>query len=452
MIGLGKLGLPVATAMASKGIEVFGFDPHISGFPDDLSYEENLEETVEAAEGRVNICEFPQEIVRETDLIFVAVQTPHDPRFEGITPLTDERVDFDYSYLRKAVRTLAQNAAYYRKPVTVSVISTVLPGTMKREIEPLLNPFVSLVYNPSFIAMGTTIQDFLDPEFALIGGSDCSSSDPWHPAYRVEQVYRACGIERFYRTTVPNAELIKVAYNTFIGLKLAFANTLMEVCHKSECDVDEVTGAMKLAHRRLISPAYLDGGMGDGGGCHPRDGIAMSWLARELDLSYDLFEAAMEQRQAGTDWLCDLVEKVAGERATCANRIGILGIAYKPGSHITTGSPARLAEELLRARGHEVAVFDPHVGGTETERYEPRVWLVGCKHPEFLDLKLPRGSVVIDPWRYMPNQEGVEVIRVGAAAQTKHPFEPRSEPDSSNGGTPAKNPGSSTAGSPLRSH
>jgi UDPglucose 6-dehydrogenase len=428
MIGLGKLGLPVATAMAARGLEVVGFDPHVSGYPDDLSYEDGFAESVDTAEGRVRFCETVGQVVDAAKVVFVAVQTPHEPRFEGVTPLPEERADFDYSYLRDAVAAVAHEAELQRKHLTISVISTVLPGTTKREVEPLLGEYVSLVYNPSFIAMGTTIRDFLDPEFVLLGGDGQGKVRAVYDFIYADQqkvTRRYTGghlhMVPFYDTTVPNAELIKVAYNTFIGLKLAFANTLMEVCHKTDCDVDEVTGALKLADRRLISGAYLDGGMGDGGGCHPRDNIALSWLARELDLSYDLFEAAMEQRQAGTDWLCDLVWAKAQEHDL---PICILGTAYKPNSHIETGSPARLAKVLLYERFDHITevakrlrAYDPHTEdfqGSRTPPVEPHVFLVGCRHPEFPEMELPEGSVVIDPWRYMPDREGVEVIRIGA--------------------------------------
>ena len=212
MIGLGKLGLPVATAMASKGLTVYGVDPYVKGYPDDLSYEDGFAECVEKAEGRVKFVGLA-EAMELCSVLFVAVATPHDPQYEGITPIPDERVDFDYSHLRHVaqdIRSLCDSRKY--QPM-VSVISTVLPGTMDRYVIPRLGGRAKLVYNPSFIAMGTTIRDFLDPEFMLIGGDTEG---------KVRAVYEACGIDTFYETSVNNAELIKVAYNTFIGLKLAF--------------------------------------------------------------------------------------------------------------------------------------------------------------------------------------------------------------------------------------
>src|SRR5262249_6729878 len=159
------------------------------------------------------------------------------------------------------------------------------PGTIRREIFPLVGEHVKLCYNPFFIAMGTTIRDFLDPEFVLFGMRDPEAAE------RARALYSTLHDRPVYETSIENAELIKVSYNTYITMKIAFANTLMEICHKIEgCDVDQVTGGLALGTQRLLSPRYLGGGMGDGGGCHPRDNIALSWLSRELGLSYDWFE------------------------------------------------------------------------------------------------------------------------------------------------------------------
>src|SRR5690606_1375740 len=106
------------------------------------------------------------------ELIFVPIQTPHKPRYEGITPLPNERVDFDYSYLKAGIKALSDEIARQGKDKIVIIISTVLPGTIEREIKPLLNEHVKLAYNPFFIAMSQTISDFLYPEFVLLGVDD----------------------------------------------------------------------------------------------------------------------------------------------------------------------------------------------------------------------------------------------------------------------------------------
>lgn len=424
MVGLGKLGLPVSYALSSRGIEVFGHDPHVWGPPEDCSHEEGLAELVvgdtmgSTDAWFVHFCNLVDAVNNTDGVVFLATQTPHEPRFEGVTPLPEDRADFDYSFLVKAVKQIVSAADALEKDITLAVISTVLPGTLEREVMPYISERVSLVYNPSFIAMGTTVKDFLDPEFVLLGG-DAEAGDEVWGFYR----YIFDWMPRSVRTSIRNAELIKVAYNTFIGLKIAFANTLMEVAHKTGCDVDEVTGALKLAHRRLISPAYMDGGMGDGGGCHPRDNIALSWLARELDLSHDLFRDVMQAREDQTDWLQMLISEYVASHDL---PVGILGIAYKPESHITTGSAALLLKNQLEWAGYHVDVVDFCVQGADNARAlgEPHVWLVGCKHAEWTGVSLAEGSIVIDPFRYIPDQQGVTVVRLGEAAGRRRGVHP----------------------------
>jgi len=290
------------------------------------------------------------------------------------------------------------------------VISTVLPGTVRREILPRINDHVKLCYNPFFIAMGTTMRDFLDPEFVLLGIRDPEAAE------KVLELYSSLHDRPVYETSIENAELIKVAYNTYITMKVVFANTVMEISHKTEgCDVDQVSGALALSDRRLLSPAYLRGGMGDGGGCHPRDNIALSWLARELDLSYDWFESIMIARERQTDWLAELVEQHHARRGFPGRRVGIYGKAFKAGTNLTVGSPSVLLATLLEERGFSVEIYDPHIDQGPCPFSGPGVYVVATCHEEFAspEWEYPIGSVVIDPWRIVPRREGLEVIHVG---------------------------------------
>lgn len=386
-IGLGKLGRPVALAVQSRGHSVVGYD--LNGPAAD-----------EAASAGLPVRPLA-DVVAGAEIVFVAVQTPHGAEYEGTTRLPADRQDFDYTHLVRCVRELRPLVT---SDQVVAVVSTVLPGTMERKVFPEL-PHCGLCYNPSFIAMGTVQEDFLRPEFVLLG-----VDQPW-AADRVEAFYRQTVEAPIYRTSVRNAELIKVAYNTFIGMKIVFANTLMEICHKTGCDVDAVTGALRHATRRLISPMYLSGGLGDGGGCHPRDNIALSWLARKLGLSFDLFEAVMTAREQQTDWLAAMVEANANMTDL---PVVILGTAFKPQVASEEGSPAILLKRLLSERGVDVTTWDPYINddGPPTGR---AVFVIGTKHREFHDFIFSPGSVVIDPWRYLSDQPGVFFVRVGAA-------------------------------------
>ena len=407
-IGLGKLGLPCALAVESRGHKVIGYDPseQVKDIIDTkkLQYQEIwAQEHLDKSKIEIKSME---EVVGESEIIFVPIQTPHGEKFEGITRIPDEREDFDYTFLKKGIKDLSEEIWYQQVKKVVIIISTVLPGTIRREIKPLIkdNPYFKLCYNPFFIAMGTTMRDFLSPEIVLFG-----VDDNW-AANKAKKFYRTLHHMPFYDTTIENAELIKVVYNTFIGTKLAFVNTIMEMCHHlPNTNVDDVTNALKMCDERIISDRYLSGGMGDGGGCHPRDNIALSWLSDKLGLRFNWFDNIMKQRENQTDWLCDLIEEHCEDK-----KILILGKSFKPETNLVVGSPSILLKNLLEERGHKVSMWDPYV---DTHKLltgkESMIYFIGTKHPDFTSYEYNEGSIIIDPWRYIPEVKGCEVIRIG---------------------------------------
>lgn len=404
--GLGKLGLPIALAIEAKGHTVIGCDP--ADGPREalrtrrLAYREAGAEAL-LRDTRLEILP-PEDVVRRSDIVFVTIQTPHEPRFEGVTRLPSETRDFDYRHLCAGVAELSAAIERLGEERILVVVSTVLPGTMRREVKPLLGPHARLCYNPFFIAMGTAIRDFLNPEFVLFGVDDARS------AAVAEEFYRTIHAAPFQRTTLEEAEIIKVLYNTFVSTKIAFANTAMEICHHTPgADVDVVLGVLQEATERLVSEKYMTAGMGDGGACHPRDNIALSHLSARLGLSFDWFRCIMEQRERQTDWLADLIERHRGDRD-----VVILGRSFKPESNIVTGSPAVLLENILRERDLPVTVWDPHVdGGTAAPSGRPFCYFIGTRHPELRDWPFEPGSVVLDPWRFVTVPAGVALVPIG---------------------------------------
>jgi hypothetical protein len=140
--------------------------------------------------------------------------------------------------------------------------------------------------------------------------------------------------------------------------------------------------------------------------CHPRDAIALSWLSRKLDLSHDLFEDVMKTREDLTEWFAKLMEEHDLPKV-------ILGKAFKPGVNLVVGSPSILLKNIMEERGHKVEMYDPYIDSV-LPNFKPSVFLIGTKHPEFVNFKFPKGSVVIDPWRYIPEDiDGVKVIGIG---------------------------------------
>ncbi len=417
-VGLGKLGLPVALAVEDKGHKVAGIDIDENTLRM-IKNKRLLDANGALAEGHepkaekllltseLEIMDLP-ELVAFSDIIFVPIQTPHDPLYEGVTRLPETRVDFDYTWLREGMKELAAVIDQQEVDKVVIIISTVLPTTIEREIKPLLNPKVKLCYNPFFIAMGTVIPDFLNPEFVLFGVDDDDA------AKVAEDFYTTLHDRPFFHTDLKSAELIKVAYNTYIGMKIVFANTMMEICHHTGANVDAVTEAMGLAHDRLMSKKYLSGGMGDGGGCHPRDNIAMSWLANELNLSHNFFDDLMKAREHQTEWLADLIE--AEHNLAPELPVVLMGRTFKPDTKLTVGSPAILLENILKERGIEVESYDPYHREPDTLWFTPKaIYLISTKHQAFENLTFPVGSIVLDPHRYITkNQaEGVKIIHLG---------------------------------------
>jgi len=221
-VGLGKLGLPVALSIENKGHEVVGtdIDPNVAKYVKERKIPYQEEGTPELLKKtKIKVVSL-RETIKHAEIVFCPVQTPHHPNYEGITRLPKERVDFDYSYLKKATKDIADECKKQKKHIVLVIISTVLPGTIEREIKPLLNKYIKLSYNPFFIAMGTTRKDFEEPEFVLLGCDDEEATK------KVEKLYRTIHNRPIYKTSIAHAEAIKVLYNTYISGKIAFANTI----------------------------------------------------------------------------------------------------------------------------------------------------------------------------------------------------------------------------------
>ena len=412
-LGLGKLGLPVALAIESKGHQIIGTDVNDLTLRNirfkTLNYKEKgAEELLKTSKIELKNL---NKIVEESDIIFVPIQTPHEEKYEGITRIPDERADFNYEFLINGIKELNEEIEKQGKDKTVIIISTVLPGTIAKHIKPLLGKHFKLCYNPFFIAMGTTIDDFLNSEIILFGVDNTKAAE------QAEEFYKTINDTPFFKTTIENAELIKVVYNTFISTKISMINTIMETCHYlPNTDVDEITRALSLCTDRIISPKYLSGGMGDGGGCHPRDNIALSYLAQKLNLSYNWYDGIMKQRERQTVWLANLCMKHAEGK-----KINILGKCFKPETNLTLGSPSILLKNILEERGQEVVMWDPWVDDNDImkvkDKYKwdkvPQLFFIGTKHEVWHEFFFMKDSVVIDPFRYLKLADNINYIPIG---------------------------------------
>jgi UDPglucose 6-dehydrogenase len=437
IIGLGKLGLPVAVAMGLKMNVVVGYDKNetiIDYCVDPFSYpykEEGIDgKTFDELlkDHAPIICESMEIVCNSADLIFVAIQTPHDEKYDGAHPIPEDRKDFDYSYLVAAVTELM---LYIQPDQTVVIISTCIPGAIRREILPLTAGKCNLIYNPFFIAMGTVVRDFLCPEFLLIGLEDETDIERLRPLYDFYQATLMNAPDRMDREyyhvmSLESAELTKVAYNTFIGFKIGLANTFGLLCDTiPNANCDDVMDALKSASDRLISKSYLSPGMGDGGGCHPRDLIAMSYLQSGFYSHFNPFDDVMHWRESHAEVLASrlLTECEMGQT------LAIYGTAFKAGTSMEDGSHSLLVANILEETGLDVELYDPHVQRIcVLYGARPRCILIGCRHEYFRTMIFDRGTTVIDPFRYIPDQDGVKVIRIGKASNVRRHLVPTNEP------------------------
>ena len=384
-IGLGKLGMPCAEEIAKKGHAVLGYDVDKSLNSDYVIVEDTI-----------------KDVASEADIVFVAVPTPHDPNYDGKAPTAHlEPKDFQYDIV---IDCLQEANKYMNKKQMLVLISTVLPGTVRREFVPLITN-TRFVYNPYLIAMGTVAWDMVNPEMVMIGTEDGTETGD---AKELRDFYDTCmeNHPRYVIGTWDECECIKVFYNTFISTKIGLVNMIQDVAEKQgNINVDVVTTALAESTQRIMGPSYMKAGMGDGGSCHPRDNIALRYMAKKLDLGYDIFDAVMNAREVQAQNVAQKLCDIAKEKEL---PILINGIAYKPGVPYIDGSYALLVAQYCTEYGFNPMQVDPLVYGSDPGPFRACVLL---SHPE-LYVELSDDSVVVDPWRSYTSDKH-EVIHYG---------------------------------------
>ena len=397
MIGVGKLGQSCAEVMA-ESYPLIGYDVSPRE-PKNFPMVDTMKEAVEYA-----------------DIIFIAAPTPHDPLYDGREPTAHlPNKDFDYTIVKNI---LTEVNKWSNRDKLVVLISTVLPGTTRRELEPLITN-ARFVYNPYLIAMGTVGWDFANPEMVMIGTEDGSETGD---ARELINFYRPMmnNDPRYVVGTWDECECIKIFYNTFISAKLSLVNMIQDVAEKQgNIDVDVVTDALKNSTRRIMGPSYMKAGVGDGGACHPRDNIALRYMSENLGLGYDLFDAIMEAREIQAR---NLAEKLV---RTGLENVIIVGKAYKPHVPYEAGSYSLLVGHYVKEFGVNVYYDDEYTGDKPPENlgaaayllaHDPETTFLGCLDPDPEKQQkdiFPEGSIIIDPWRKCPPISGCEVIHYG---------------------------------------
>ena len=390
MIGCGKLGQDCAEVMAQQYM--------VEGYDVEPRQPENF-----VMKGSI------AEAVKDKDIVFIAAPTPHDPRYDGSTPTAHlEPKDFDYTIVKNILREVNQ---VVNKKQLVVLISTVLPGTTRRELEPLITN-ARFVYNPYLIAMGSVKWDMVNPEMIMIGTEDGSKTGD---AKELIDFYKPMmqNNPRYVVGTWDECESIKIFYNTFISAKIGLVNMIQDVAEKQgNINVDVVTSALAFSDMRIMGPKYMTAGMGDGGACHPRDNIALRWMADHLGLGYDLFDAIMGAREVQAE---NLAKKLMSYNLP----IVIVGKAYKPHVPYTNGSYSLLIGHYIEKAGRTLYYKDEHTGDKPPENLGTAVYLL-AHNPKVTygtddtsKYDFPEGSIIVDPWRQCPQIEGCSVVEYG---------------------------------------
>jgi UDPglucose 6-dehydrogenase len=408
VIGLGKLGLPLAAVLAEAGHKVFAYDAN-----EELlvnlrkntfeSKEPGLMELLSEYRSNIFIVDSINESVLNSELTFIIVPTPS---------MSDG--SFDNQLVIKVLEEISETLKIKKEYHVIDVVSTVMPGSCNDVFIPLLeirsgmkiNEHFGLCYNPEFIALGSVIKNMRNPDMHLIGASNSKSGETLELA--LKSVTGAQIPSRIMN--LKEAELVKISVNNFVTTKISFANMLMQIADKmGGVDVDVVTDAIGLDSR--IGRKYLRGGTSFGGPCFPRDTRAMSTLLSKLELSSAIPEATSSVNQEHNEFL---VEKLLSQIGSEGN-VGLIGYSYKPDTSVYEESTGLKLVEILINHGKSVSVWEPFIKSKDFTKskavffFERLDDLSDCgaliitrelTQAEISEvIKQIKSGLVLDPWR-----------------------------------------------------
>lgn len=352
IFGLGYVGSVSAALFADAGHTVYGVDPNhdkVSLINDGRPpvVEAGLSELVakSAASGRLRAMTEGHQAVQETELSIICVGTP-----------SHSNGSLDLTYLRRVCQeigaALADKADYH----VVVIRSTMLPGTMDSVVVPTLEEYsgkasgeaFGVCVNPEFLREGSAVHDFLHPPKTVIGESDVRAGE------RLARLY--AGIDApMIHCSVPVAEMVKYADNSWHAIKVAFANEIGVVCKAVGIDSHKVMEIFCRDTKLNLSPYYLKPGFAFGGSCLPKDLRALNYHARQLDIETPLLRSVLPSNDSHLQRGLDLI------LSRGRKRIGVLGFSFKAGTDDLRESPLVEVIEQLLGKGMDVRIFDRNV-------------------------------------------------------------------------------------------
>ena len=350
VFGLGYVGAVTAACLAKAGHQVIGVDVNeekvaMVNAGASPVVEPGLEELIAegVAAGRLRTTGSSEEAVDKTDVALICVGTPGHangrPDVSAVEQVGQE--------IGRALRR--RGGAY-----TVVLRSTVLPGTTEEFLVPALHQDeclldrVRVAVNPEFMRESSALRDFADPPFILVGCMDPET------ALLVKSLYNGV-VASFVQTAVRTAEMVKYVSNAFHALKVCFANEIGDVCAAVGVDPHELIRIFLMDRKLNVSDAYLRPGFAFGGSCLPKDLRALLYAGRGADLSLPLLSTVLPSNEA------QIRQAVEAVLETRKRRVGIMGLAFKPGTDDLRESPMVALVEALIGKGLNVRIFDPNV-------------------------------------------------------------------------------------------
>jgi UDPglucose 6-dehydrogenase len=383
-------------------------------------YEPRLEEFIQASEGLLSATGNIEEAVLASEVTFIVVATPSEP--EG---------GFSLHYVLPVCEAIGRALSAKQDFHLVVLTSTVMPGstggpvrsTLEQTSQKCAGRDFGLCYSPEFIALGSVLHDFLNPDFVLIG-----ESDPRSGAILEELYKEVCeNLPATARMSFINAEITKLSLNSYVTSKISFANMLARICERLPgANVDAVTAAIGLDSR--VGTKYLKGALSYGGPCFPRDNLALATLARQVGAPADIAQGTDQFNRSQIIWLAGLVQDHLQEGET----VGILGLTYKPNTDVVEEAAGSLLALELAARGVPVVAYDPagsanasvalgqkaRLAATPQECIEQAaVVVLATPWPEFSRIPANQWArhspsrTVIDCWRVLKHLDHYESLR-----------------------------------------
>jgi GDP-mannose 6-dehydrogenase len=422
IFGLGYVGCVSAGCFANEGNNVVGVDVNPAKVEminrgESTIVEEGIGDLIRdvVQKGRLRATTDVADAVGRSTVSMICVGTPSSPNGS-----------IDLSYIERVCEQIGSVLRHKIEPHLVVIRSTVLPGTIENVVIPTLEQAsgkrrgegFDVCSNPEFLREGSSIRDFYDPPFTLIGAGSETAAQP------LAELYRTINAP-LYVTEIRAAEMVKYACNCFHGLKVSFANEMGNICKALGIDSHEVMKIFCADTKLNISPAYLKPGFAFGGSCLPKDLRAITYKAKQVDVETPVLSATLESNRRQIERAIDMVLQT-GHR-----QIGVLGLSFKEGTDDLRESPMVSLVETLIGKGMELTIYDRNVSQAGLiganrefiERQIPHIWslmrddldevvgsagtlILGNKADEFRDIKARRrpDQTVIDLARVFEGQ------------------------------------------------